>query len=59
MKVTVAGLLLCILEISAYDLTILHTNDVHARIDEAHKYGGICSAKQSAEGDCVGGASRL
>ena len=42
-----------------YQLTILHTNDVHSRIDEAHKYGGVCSPKQSEEGDCVGGSARL
>ena len=42
-----------------YKLTILHTNDVHARIDEAYKYGGVCSASDSAAGKCVGGSSRL
>ena len=42
-----------------YKLTVLHTNDVHSRIDEAHKYGGTCSSEQSADGDCVGGSSRL
>ena len=46
-------------ELTNYKLTVLHTNDVHARIDEAHKYGGTCSSEQSADGDCVGGSSRL
>ncbi|KAF6021267.1 hypothetical protein EB796_020421 [Bugula neritina] len=44
---------------SEYKLTLLHTNDIHSRIDEAHKYGGVCSSSHSAAGDCVGGAARL
>ncbi|XP_067950858.1 snake venom 5'-nucleotidase-like [Watersipora subatra] len=48
-----------VLRSHCYELTILHTNDIHARIDEAHKYGGVCSASQSAAGDCVGGFARL
>ena len=61
LKTSATSLALSLLWLSAnaYNLTILHTNDVHARIDEAHKYGGICSPEQSAEGDCVGGSARL
>ena len=44
---------------STFNLTLLHTNDVHARVDEAHKYGGICSPSLSAKGSCVGGSARL
>lgn len=40
---------------SGYDLTILHTNDVHARFEESNKYGGPCTDK---EGKCFGGAAR-
>lgn len=43
---------------ASYKLTVLHTNDVHARFDEAHKYGGMCSPEDAANGDCVGGISR-
>ncbi|BFZ09278.1 hypothetical protein BsWGS_12317 [Bradybaena similaris] len=42
-----------------FNLTILHTNDVHARIEEADIYGGPCTAELSVSGDCYGGASRV
>lgn len=57
MRLLVIQMLL--LGVVAYELTILHTNDVHSRIDEAHKNGGSCSKKDSANGECVGGFSRL
>lgn len=42
-----------------FELTILHTNDTHARIASANKYGGSCSSEEDAEGKCFGGAARL
>lgn len=47
---------LVIVSINAYNLTILHTNDVHARFDDASKYGGICTDKTGQT--CVGGVAR-
>lgn len=41
-----------------YDLTILHTNDVHARIEQCNKYGGSCSQKDANAGKCFGGVAR-
>jgi len=41
-----------------FDLTIMHTNDVHARFVEPHKYGGNCNDNHKTDGDCVGGAAR-
>jgi 2',3'-cyclic-nucleotide 2'-phosphodiesterase (5'-nucleotidase family) len=38
-----------------YNLTILHTNDVHARIQEMNAFGGKCSPDHS----CFGGAARM
>ena len=35
-------------------LTVLHTNDVHAHIEEFNKYGGACTTKK----DCYGGVAR-
>ena len=58
MKIYIFTLLLTA-TLADYNLTILHTNDVHSRIDEAHKYGGICSDEDSSAGNCVGGAARL
>ena len=36
-----------------FTLTILHTNDVHARIAETDKWGRSCSSS-----DCYGGVAR-
>jgi len=42
-----------------YTLTILHTNDFHARFEPISKYDGPCSAEDNAEGECFGGTARL
>lgn len=42
-----------------YNLTILHTNDTHSRIEEVNKYDATCSATESAEQQCFGGMARL
>ncbi len=39
-------------------LTIMHTNDVHARVLQFNKYGGTCSEDDAAEDKCFGGAAR-
>ena len=41
-----------------FQLTVLHTNDVHARIEETNKYGGTCSQEDSQAGNCFGGVAR-
>ncbi|AKO97781.1 5''-nucleotidase/2'',3''-cyclic phosphodiesterase [Marinovum algicola DG 898] len=42
-----------------YALTILHTNDFHARFEPISKYDSGCSAGDDAEGKCFGGSARL
>ena len=42
-----------------YSLTILHTNDFHARFEPISKYDGPCSAEDNGEGKCFGGSARL
>jgi len=42
-----------------YSLTILHTNDFHARFEPISKYDSGCSAEKNAEGKCFGGTARL
>jgi len=42
-----------------YSLTILHTNDFHARFEPISKYDSGCSADSNAEGKCFGGSARL
>lgn len=43
---------------AAYELTILHTNDFHSRIEPINKYDSGCSAEDNAERKCCGGSSR-
>lgn len=42
-----------------YKLTILHTNDFHARFEPVSKYDSGCGAEDNAEGKCFGGSARL
>ncbi|MFC4671265.1 bifunctional metallophosphatase/5'-nucleotidase [Seohaeicola nanhaiensis] len=42
-----------------YTLTILHTNDFHARFEPISKYDSTCGEKDAAEGKCFGGSARL
>ncbi|KAF9180734.1 hypothetical protein BGZ51_005922 [Haplosporangium sp. Z 767] len=40
------------------NLTIIHTNDVHARVDPANDFGVRCSKQDIATGHCYGGTAR-
>ena len=42
----------------SFNLTILHTNDVHARIEQTNTYGGRCSNDDAAKNKCFGGVAR-
>lgn len=42
-----------------YSLTILHTNDFHARFEPISKYDSSCSGEDNEEGKCFGGSARL
>ena len=41
------------------NLTILHTNDFHSRVEPVSKYDSGCSAEDNAEGKCFGGYARM
>ena len=43
---------------SGFKLVILHTNDVHARVEQTNERSGRCDADDAAEGQCFGGVSR-
>ena len=54
-----ATICLCFLQtLNCFELTILHTNDVHARIEETNKYGGPCTHADSIAKKCFGGVAR-
>ncbi|KAI8513902.1 5'-nucleotidase [Branchiostoma belcheri] len=42
-----------------FELTVLHTNDVHSRIEEVDTTGGSCSAAEATAGECYGGMARM
>jgi 5'-nucleotidase len=42
-----------------YTLTILHTNDFHARFEPISRFDSGCSAEDNDEGKCFGGSARL
>lgn len=42
-----------------YTLHVLHTNDLHSRIESINKYDSTCGAEDEAEGKCFGGIARL
>ena len=42
-----------------YSLTILHTNDFHARFEPISKYDGPCAVEDNDAGECFGGSARL
>jgi 5'-nucleotidase len=42
-----------------YQLTILHTNDFHARFEPISKYDSGCSSEDNSAGKCFGGTARL
>ncbi len=42
-----------------YSLTILHTNDFHARFEPISKYDSTCGSEDNAAGECFGGSARL
>ena len=54
-----AGLLVPWGAASAETVTILHTNDVHSRIEPITKYDNTCNPEDDAAGECFGGSARL
>ena len=43
---------------NGFELTVLHTNDVHARFQQFNKYGSDCSNNDARDGKCFGGVAR-
>ena len=42
-----------------FDLTLLHINDFHARVDQYNRNGALCTAADATAGVCIGGVPRL
>lgn len=42
-----------------FELHILHTNDIHSRIESINRYDSTCDAEGETAGECYGGVARL
>jgi 5'-nucleotidase / UDP-sugar diphosphatase len=42
-----------------YTLHVIHTNDVHSRIEAINGFDSTCSAEEAAEAKCFGGMARI
>ncbi|SOH92570.1 5'-nucleotidase [Monaibacterium marinum] len=42
-----------------FSMTVVHTNDVHSRIEPISKYDSSCNAEDNTAGECFGGMARL
>ena len=42
----------------AYDVTIIHTNDIHDRMVQFNSRGGRCDMEDAEQGECYGGVAR-
>ncbi|XP_058124798.1 apyrase-like [Anopheles ziemanni] len=45
--------------VGLFPLTIIHTNDLHARFDETTTTSGVCKASDQAAGLCIAGLARV
>ncbi|KAL1471453.1 hypothetical protein MTO96_039912 [Rhipicephalus appendiculatus] len=55
--VTFISLISC--DVGDFNLTILHTNDIHAHLEQSNKFGGTCFEKDKNDSKCVGGVARI
>jgi 5'-nucleotidase len=64
-KMLAASAMLAILAAAAptaaqdFTLSILHTNDIHSRVDQVAPTGSFCTPQNAAQDRCVGGYARL
>ena len=42
-----------------YTLHVIHTNDLHSRIEPINRFDSTCNAEDNAEGKCFGGIARV
>ncbi|VAW20036.1 5'-nucleotidase [hydrothermal vent metagenome] len=58
-SVVIAGFGFISPALAQYQLTVLHTNDFHARFEPISRFNGPCSVDDNLEGKCFGGSARL
>ena len=45
--------------LAAWELSLLHVNDIHARMEETNKHSSPCTPKDRDAGKCFGGLARI
>merc|ERR1711892_14247 len=45
--------------VASWELSLLHVNDIHARMEETNKYSSKCKEKDKVKGKCYGGLARM
>jgi 5'-nucleotidase len=56
---TAAAALLASTAQAEFTLHILHTNDIHSRVESINRFDSTCDAEGEAEGECFGGMARI
>jgi 5'-nucleotidase len=56
---TTAAVLVPMAAHAEYRLHVIHTNDVHSRIEAINAFDSTCSAEEAAEAKCFGGVARI
>ncbi|QGX97918.1 multifunctional 2',3'-cyclic-nucleotide 2'-phosphodiesterase/5'-nucleotidase/3'-nucleotidase [Roseovarius faecimaris] len=56
---TTALTLCASMAVAEFELTILHTNDFHARFEPITRYDNTCKEDANQAGECYGGSARL
>ena len=49
----------CVSSVLSWEMSLLHVNDIHARMEETSKYSGPCMEKDKLAGKCFGGLARI
>ena len=52
-------LLVALPMLAAWELSLLHVNDIHARMEETNKHSSPCTPKDRDAGKCFGGLARI
>ena len=49
----------CLSVVLGYEMTLLHVNDIHVKMEETNKYSSSCKQSDKDAGRCYGGVARL
>ncbi|SIT74979.1 5'-nucleotidase [Yoonia rosea] len=59
MTTTCAMAMMASTAMAEYTLHVIHTNDLHSRIEPINRFDSTCNAEDNAAGECFGGIARV